>query len=202
LFIKDDFRYFDRDVLLKGRDELAFYCTVDPAASTDVDSDYRAIVVVAINPDNYWYVVDIEYGRWDSSVLVDKLFEVAQRWRLNSIGIEEGVLKQALHPFLLKEMPRRKCFFDIAPLKHGGRAKTERIRLLSPRYKAHTIWHAQDQPWLAELESELLSMTLQGSRGLNDDIIDALAYMEQIAQAPFYGDQSRMRNLQRQAVLN
>lgn len=201
IFRKEDFRYFNLNVKLKEIDRLNVYMMVDPAASEDLDSDYRACVVVGVDENDYWFVLDIAYGRWDTSVLTDKIFELVRKWSLKSVAIEQGVLSKALEPWMLKEMPKRKLYFDLVPLKHGGRAKIERIRGLSPRFKAHTIWFVQDADWLAELESELLGMTLQGSKTVNDDLIDALAYGEQVCQAPYFRDM-RSNSLPRQAVMN
>jgi len=61
--------------------------------------------------------------------------------------------------------------------------------MLQPRFKAHTIYFPDNShggcPWVAELETELLNFTMQGTRGLHDDVIDALAYAEQIARVPY-----------------
>ena len=56
--------------------------------------------------------------------------------------------------------------------------------MLAPRYKAHTIWHPERAPWLAELESELDGVTREGFKSLFVDLIDALAMQEQLGDAP------------------
>jgi predicted phage terminase large subunit-like protein len=101
------------------------------------------------------------------------------------VGIEEGEYKNVIEPFIMKEMSKRNIFFNILPLKHGRTRKEERIKMLQPRFKAHSVWFPEEATWLAELEAELMSFTMEGCKGLHDDLIDALAYAEQIAQAPF-----------------
>ena len=109
---------------------------------------------------------------------------------------EKGEYKNVIAPMLDAEMKRRNQFFNVIPLEHGGRRKEARIRTLQPRFKTHSILFAEDQDWLPEMEAELLAFTMQGSKGLHDDLIDALAYGEQIAQTP-YRPNKRNRNLPR-----
>jgi hypothetical protein len=63
--------------------------------------------------------------------------------------------------------------------------------MLSPLVKAHTIQLPEQSLWLAELECELSGVTKDGFKSLNDDLIDALAMQQQIAQAPVVSRQNR-----------
>ena len=186
IFLKDDFRYWGAYMTWESKfRDCNFFLTVDPAVSQTMDSDFRALVVVAVDTKNNWYVVDVSYGRFDAAKMIDEIFRLVTTYHLDDCGIEKGALKEAIEPFLMKEMTKRNQYFNIIPLDHGGRKKEARIRMLQPRFKAHTIWFPEDADWVIEMESELLAFTMQGSRGLHDDLIDALAYMEQIAQAPY-----------------
>lgn len=184
IFKKEDFRYYGD--LRQGEDiaqECNVYLTMDPAASPNPESDYRAMVVVGVNQDNYWFVLDCSYGRYDPFTTIDEIFRLVSRWKLKEIGIEEGSLKHILEPFILKEMPKRKIFFNIIPLKARAK-KEERIKLMQPRFRAHTVFFPTEAPWLPEMVSELQGFTMSGSKTLHDDVIDALAFMEQVAVAP------------------
>jgi len=200
VFKKEDFRYWGAEQQWESKFGVDhnIFMTVDPAVSTKEDSDFRALVVMAVDSKNQWYVIDISYGRFDSIKLVDEMFRLVSKFRLDDVGIEKGALKSAIEPFMMKEMQKRNKYFNLIPLEHGGKPKESRIRMLQPRFKAHTIWFPMDAEWLGELESELLAFTMQGSRGLHDDLIDALAYMEQIADAPY--NTIEVQNLPRSAI--
>ena len=77
-------------------------------------------------------------------------------------------------------MPRRGIFFRIQPLK-AEKKKEIRIDSIQPRFAVGTIWFKNGAVWLEKLESELLAYP----HGAHDDVIDALAYVEQIASSPF-----------------
>ena len=174
IFKRSYFRYYDSDTLnWKG---WAVFTTVDLAISKADTSDYTAICTVAVSPQNHWFVLDIDYGRYDPTETIDAIFRAVQKYKPLIVGIERVAYQQALEHFLIKEMPERGVFFRVEPLK-AEKKKELRIQALQPRFKAGTIWFPQFADFTTELEAELLTFP----RGKHDDLIDALAYMEQIA---------------------
>lgn len=198
VFHKDDFRYYTPSLAKKISSRHNRFMMIDPASSTAPSADYRSLNVVSCDHDNNWFILEISFGRWDTTKLIEEMFRLVVDWQLRDVGIEEGVLKSALEPFITKEMSKRNVFFNVVALKYRQR-KEERIAALGPRYKAHTIFHPDDAPWLTELENELLAFTMKGTKGLHDDIIDALAYGEQIIKAPFRQGSSNYAHLPREA---
>lgn len=185
IFVKDDFRYFSSTTANKVRQTANAFISFDPATSLKDSSDYRAIMLNLVTPDNDWFIADCAFGRWDTIQAFDELFRMVTAWGVRDVGIEDGIWKQALAPILAQEMKRRNQFFNVVPLKHGGIRKEERIRTLQPRFSAHQIYFPDKAPWMAEMESELLSFTMQGMRGLHDDLLDVLAYFEQFVRKPY-----------------
>lgn len=192
VFDKDDFIRYSYLYLDKIVKDCNFFITIDPASSKNPSSCYRAMVVNAVTEDNRWIITDVPFGRWQSDVFIDKLFETVIKWtpylggtRRIPVGIEKGHFKQILEPFIYKEMQRRNVFFDIVPIEHASvGSKLDRVKMLAPRFKAKTIWLPESSPWLAELETELLGVTIDGFKSLYVDLIDALAMQFQIAKTP------------------
>lgn len=189
IFRKSDFQYFNLNSFIKTR---IYACNVflvaDPASSMADDSDYRCIIACAVDADNYWYILEVAYGRWDSVGFFDHLFRMSVAWGTREVGIEEGIYLQAIEKFLDREQRRRNQFFTVTPLKHGRVKKEERIKVLQPRFRTQSILFAEGQTWLGEMEAELLAFTMQGTKGLHDDLIDTLAYLEQIVRVPYKGN--------------
>ena len=52
-------------------------------------------------------ILEILYGRWDSTVLIEKIFGSVSKWGLKFFGIEKGMLFQFMEPILRAEMVRR-----------------------------------------------------------------------------------------------
>jgi len=200
IFNEGDYRYYTArsiDRIMQGCNKFA---TLDPAYSQRKSACYRAITVNAVSSDNYWYIPEILFGRWDSITLIDKIFDTVTKYKLRDFGIEKGEYKEVIEPFILKEMSKRNVFFNIIPLEHAKQgSKLERIKMLQPRFKAHSIWFPDDAPlWLTELKSELKGVTNTVIKSLFIDLVDSLAMQEQIAKAP-YGRTPR-KDLPRQTV--
>lgn len=176
-FKREYFRYYDNPPNLQ---ELNIYTTVDLAISQKVNADYSAIVTVGVNSGGYWFVLDVEYGRYDPSTTMDAIFSAVKRWRPLSVGIEAVAYQAALSHFLEKEMPKRGIFFRIQPLK-AEKKKELRIDNIQPRFAVGTVWFKRNAAWVDKIESELLAYP----HGAHDDVIDALAYIEQMATEPF-----------------
>lgn len=178
-FKREYFRYYsplEKDRLIRT---CNVYAAVDLAISQKETADYSAIAVVAVSATNKWYVLDILYGRWSPSETIDKIFWVVERYKPLKVGIEQVQYQAALSHFLEKEMVRRNKFFSIEELK-ASKQKELRIKTLEPRFKAGLVYFPDMADWLGELETELLTFP----RGKHDDLIDALAYIEQIAEPP------------------
>ncbi len=195
IFDKHDlvrYSYLYRDKIIRG---MNFFVTVDPASSTNKSACYRAICVNAVNEQNIWTIADFPYGRWKSDEFIEALFNVVIIWtpflggaRRLPVGIEKGHFKQILEPFIYKEMQRRNIYFEIIPIEHASvGSKLERVKMLSPLFKAKSIQLPDQAPWLAELENELLGVTKDGFKSLFTDLIDALAMQQQIAKPPIKG---------------
>lgn len=177
IFKKENFKYYDPTVL--DRDGWSVYTTVDLAISEKETADYTVVCTVAVSPENHWFILDIQFGRWNPGKTMDKIFEAVHKYRPLFVGIEKVAYQASLQFFLEKEMPMRNIFFVIKPLV-ADKKKELRIQNLQPRFIAGTVWFAQGASWLAELETQLLSFP----KGIFDDLPDALAYIEQIAIPP------------------
>ena len=77
-FRRDMFRYFENTLRTDG---MSIYTTVDLAISKKPGADYSAIVTVGVNGDGHWFVLDVEYGRYDPTQTMDAIFSAAQKWR-------------------------------------------------------------------------------------------------------------------------
>jgi len=191
IFRDEDYTYYTPaliDKICSSAQEV--FATLDPASSKGSESCFRAIVVFARMKDGHWYILEVPYGRWDSIGLLDKMFEVVSKYGIRRFGIEKGHFKQILEPFIYKEMTRRNIRFVIVPIEHGkAGSKLERIKMLQPRFKCHSVWFPQEAYWLTELKSELAGVTSSEIKSLYIDLVDAMAMGEQMDTCLTYGTQ-------------
>ncbi len=168
--------------------DASVYVTLDPASSKERSACYRAFTVNGVSPENLWYILDVPFGFWDSVELIDKLFDIVQRWRPIKVGIEKGLYQQVIEPFIDKEMIRRNIYFEIVALEHAKEgSKLERIKMLAPRFKVKSVLfpdNTETDPWVTEMESEMEGVTKDKIKSLRIDLVDSLAMQTQIAEPP------------------
>lgn len=200
IFQEQDYRYYSRH----SREDIISRCNIfaclDPASSTKPESCYRGITITGVDADNYWFLLDVRYGRWDSITTIDEIFDVVIKYGLKTFYIEKGWYIQVLEPFLIQEQRRRNVFFNVIPLEHAKQgSKLERIKLLQPRFKAHSVHFPDVADWLGEFKAELAGVTKDAIKSEYIDLVDAFAMTEQVAQPPVnskvsYKESFRQRN--------
>jgi len=183
IFRKEKFRYYSQEDQDKIIAKSKLYLISDLACSTKQTSDYRVLLVVAVDSNNRWYLMDCPYGQWDTKTYMEKMFELIENYKIDTVHLEDGTIFQSLEPFIRDEMSKSGIYFRIGKLK-ADRKKEERIAMLQPRFEAEDILFPYAAHWLPEMENELLSFTMEGAKSLHDDLIDTLAYMIKIAKAP------------------
>jgi len=171
-------------------DDGNYVIAVDPAGFESVEKerglkgsklDETAIAVVKIDRDKWW-VKDILHGRWTIKETATKILKAAERCEATTVGIETGSLKNAIMPYLQDEMRTNNRFVHIDELRHGGKKKTERITWsLQGRMEHGQIVFNEDKDW-----RHFISQMLDFPNHLaHDDLLDALAYIDQVSIADF-----------------
>jgi predicted phage terminase large subunit-like protein len=170
------------------------YITYDPAGYGDGDGmiksnlkklDEHAIVVAEVSP-NGWFVHDVIHGRWDIREASLQLLRAAQTYKPAAVGIEKGSLKNAIMPYLEDQMKRLGVYPRIEELTHGNKKKQERIMwALQGRFQHGRITFKKGEKWVKPLVAQLLDFP---NPMVHDDLIDALAYIDQISTVVYATD--------------
>jgi len=170
-----------------------YYIAVDLAGFADVANaksakskrlDNTAIAIVKANEDG-WFVKDIVHGRWEIKTTARKIFEAVHRYRPVAVGIEKGALKNAVLPYLTDLMKSKQRFFRIEELTHGNQKKTDRVVwALQGRFE-HGQITLNEGNWNTEFLDELFQFP---NPLVHDDLVDALAYIDQLAKVAYYYD--------------
>lgn len=167
-----------------------YFITVDPAGFENVTAeqankkkrlDETAIAVVKVGTYGWW-VREIIHGRWDIRETALQILRTAQKVKCKDIGIESGALKNAIMPFLEEQMLRTSFHAKIHPLTHGKQKKTDRVVwALQGRMEKGLVKFNRGQ-WNRAFVGQLLDFP---NPTAHDDMIDALAYIDQIAVIDF-----------------
>ena len=146
--------------------------------------DDTAMAIVKAN-ENGWWVKEIKYGRWTFDETVRNIFHAVQKYKPISVGIEKGIAKQAVMSPLMDMMKRHGLFFRIEELTHGNINKTNRIVNALQGRLEHGRIKFNKGDWNIKLLDQLLQFP---SPLTHDDLIDALSYIDQLAQVCYSYD--------------
>ena len=164
--------------------DLAGFQDVSKKKSKNTRLDNTAIAVVFVNEDG-WYVENIIYGRWTLDDTAQKIFQAVRDYKPISVGIERGIAKQAVMSPLTDMMKRNGFFFRVEELTHGNQKKTDRIMwALQGRFENNIIQLSKGE-WNSRFLDELFQFP---DPLTHDDLVDALAYVDQLAKVAYAGD--------------
>lgn len=166
------------------------YVAVDLAGFTPVERgrkvvklDEHAIAVVKVNRHG-WIVLDIIHGRWDVRETALRMVKAYRDWRPSVFGVERGMAMNAVLPYMMDEQNRIGTYFEVVPMTHGNQKKADRIAwALQGRAEKGRLKLVKG-PWVQHFLEQAVDFPSPLS---HDDLIDAVAYIDQIAQ-PYFGE--------------
>ena len=146
--------------------------------------DDTAIVVAKVS-EHGWWVANIIHGRWTFEETANKIFDAVDKYQPVAVGIEKGIARQAIMSPLADLMKQRNKFFRVEELTHGNKKKTDRIvAALQGRFE-HGAIKLNRGTWNLQFLDQLFQFP---NKQVHDDLIDALAYIDQLANISYYYD--------------
>ena len=187
---RDLFQYYEANFLSRREGRWYFkgarlnvVAAVDFAYSTGKKSDYTSIVVVGVDGQNNYYVLEIDRFKTDKiSDYFQRILKCYEKWGFRKIRAEvsvaQAVIVRDLKETYIRPLGLSLTVDEYRPSRWQG-SKLERIMsTLEPRYANHQIWHYMGGN-CQQLEEELIF-----SNPAHDDIKDALASAIDFAIAP------------------
>jgi predicted phage terminase large subunit-like protein len=168
--------------------------TVDPAGYGDgkgktksklAKQDEHAISVCEVSSAG-WFYHKIIHGRWDIRETSLRIVKTARDFRPAKVGIEAGALKNAIMPYIVDQQRRLGVFFNVIPLTHGGKKKSDRIMWsLQGRLENGRIFFKEGESWHKAVFEQMNQFP---NPLAHDDIIDSMAYVDQLGGAVYNVD--------------
>ena len=184
-FDVEQFQYYDEE---PNRGNGDYYIAIDLAGfesdrgNKTKRRDNSAMAVVFVDDGGTWWVEDIIHGRWTLDETAQKIFDAVAEYKPIGVGIEKGIAQQAVMGPLQDVMRRTHRVFRIELLSHGNAKKQDRILwALQGRFE-HGKIKLRRGDWNMTFVDEASSFP---SQLVHDDLLDALAYVDQMAIVPY-----------------
>lgn len=155
--------------------EKIFGVGVDLAISKKTSANRSSFTVGGRDVNNLVHIVDQYLGRWDAMELIDKFFEIKERWNPAYFYVENERTWMTLSTMLYNEMRKRDKWFiiiEMTPLTD----KAARGRPMQKRHRSGGLRYDKQGDWYAGYEAELLKFSAL-SEALEDDQFDSSAVL-------------------------
>ena len=111
---------------------LSFILIVDPANKQKKESDFTAMIVLAIDHEWNFHMVDGIHDKLNPKQRVDAVFELAERWSIPDV-VYETIAFQDTDAFWIKQtMPKKNLYFNIHEVSHRKQNKFDYILSAQP----------------------------------------------------------------------
>ena len=176
---KDEPQYGDYVIAI---DLAGFEDVAKNAGASKKRLDESAITICKILDNGDWWVKTIMHGRWDIRECASKILLAVKEYQPVAVGIERGALKNAVMHYLQDLMRKNNVYTHIHDLTHGNKKKTDRVVwALQGRFEHGRISLNKDEDW-KQFEDQFIMFP---ATGVHDDLIDSLAYVDQLAMSNY-----------------
>ena len=169
---------------------LTYYISVDLAISERDTADYTALVVIGVNENNDWFLVDGFFERgMKPDETMNRIFEYVMMYRPYSVILEKVAFQTAMKTFLEREMLLRNIYFSIdmvtRPSKKGSKLIV--FKAFQPIVNMGKFYIPEEymSNFTHELLSEMNMITNDKILAKHDDLIDAIAQLTLISILTF-----------------
>lgn len=198
----DLFQYYNRALIQRQSGSVYFngtklnvFAAIDFAYTLGVKSDFSCVVVVGVDPQNNYYVLDIERFKTDRiSDYFEKIVSLHSKWGFRKLRAEitaaQKIIVKDLKENYIKTHGLALSVDEFLPTRHLG-SKEERIAAtLYPRYENRQIWHYKGG------NCQILEEELVQQNPAHDDVKDCLTACIQICVPPTFSGLSQKRGFE------
>lgn len=119
--------HLNGDLYCVERRELDIVVTVDPNSGKLLAPDKAAVVVHGVSSEEQIFILETWSGRVTPTGLIDKTWELCQKWKPRLVGFEDAGQQNSMFYFEQKCLKEGRTF-ELRPLTHMNQYKENRIR--------------------------------------------------------------------------
>ena len=154
-------------------EDLRVYCASDHAVATNQRNDFTALVKVGVDKQNNIWVIDVLRAKMTSDRAVEAMLAMASGPSKPLLWwAERGHISKSIGPFLRKRMLETGTYINLVEVTPAT-DKEQRAQSIAARVAMGKVYFPSDKLWTEALIDEMLAFP----NGVNDDQVDALAYI-------------------------
>lgn len=184
-----------------SHEQGSYYVTVDLAGfvkqRNKVVRTDESVICTTYVTEKQWCVLDMQHGHWDAREVALRIIRTCDQLPGCRLGIEKGVLLNAIGDYLEDEMRRFNRYVTPEPLAHGNQRKTDRVvAALQGRAQRGRIVLLSDTANISKSRAPWNEWFLDQVGDFpdplsHDDGPDALAYVDQMVSVGYFMDREQ-----------
>lgn len=178
-FKKDDFRYRWLDPTY--RELCRRFITVDYAIGKKQRNDFTVIIAFALDSNDDLYVLGIDRGRWGTRQIAEHVLAMVKKYKPELYAGEQGQIHHAVWPIIQEALDKEREYVSVDETLVPIQDKEVRARPIQGRAQRHKLFFSFDDQVKPEIYDIAEREMLQFPDGVNDDIVDALAWGGRLA---------------------
>lgn len=190
-FKAEDFRYYGIDAPDLGPRPV--YFAWDLAISQRQSGDFTVGVAAMYDERGNLIVLDMVRGRWRAAEITDRMVDLIAKYPHNKakLGVEQGQIWNAIQDDFWRKLHARGLSISRDESLRPMLDKRLRARPLQAWMQAGRVKFPSEQPWVEVMKRELLRF----DAGVNDDTVDALAWLVRMIENEPLPDVERLRRM-------
>jgi len=186
---EDDIGIVSRNPIVHHRKNFTFYIVTDLATTEEDSGDWSVAIVIAVSSIGSIFIVDGFCKKQTMNSNINDIFKLAKRWKPYEVALEASGQQGGFISVIENRMLSENTYFNIARRrdddgKVGKKGfapvtdKLDRFLVFHPTIETGKLFIAEELKDTAlwdELFEELLLITPDGIKSLNDDVIDAIS---------------------------
>lgn len=179
-FRSEDFMYYDQIPQMHHYPVLFAW---DLAVGLKRENDYTVGVAGLVVPRgelNHLYILDMFRNRVRDLEQIQAMVQMYMKFKQNAgrVGVEHGQIWLAIERRLRAEFDKHRITPSFDDTLRPIQDKRVRATPLQGWMQNHRVWFPMNQPWMNTARDELLRF----DAGVNDDVVDALAWLVRMVQ--------------------
>ena len=156
MFDTDKIRRYNILDIKEQLPNFTYYISCDLAISQKDSADYTVIVVIGVNDNNDWFLIDGFIGRIKPDETISKIFEFVKMYRPYLTVLEKVAFQTSMKTFLEQEMVRRGVYFGVEMVSRPQHknSKLSVIKSFQPIVNLGKFWIPEK--YLKSLVTELI----------------------------------------------
>lgn len=127
--------------------ELNYYLIVDPANKQKKESDFTAMVVLAVDHDMNIFFLDGLHDKMNPKQRIDAVFELAKRWNINTTIYETIAFQDTDRFWIERKMVEIGYYFSIIEVSHRKANKFDFIMSTQPIFEQGRFYLPNQPIW-------------------------------------------------------